>query len=202
MKKWTIVIIVFAVVFAAGLAIGYMKGRSPAPGGPATPVASPPPRLTPTPAPIPTASPAATPARTPLPTPVGTPGRPPVVTPTPAVPPPVSKGVSFSFAVTGITGTGLTRTVTALLRNTGTADAHNAWAKVEVFSQGARVSLSGSDFIRVDIGTLRAGESVSKQVDITFNVFDGLKIAQNGAQFVLTITSDEATQSFNYDYKP
>jgi hypothetical protein len=32
-----------------------------------------------------------------------------------------------------VSGTGLSRTVTAQITNVGTADAHNVWAKVEVF---------------------------------------------------------------------
>ena len=120
-----------------------------------------------------------------------------------ATPPPSpNKNVNFDFAITDISGTGLSRTVTAQVTNTGSADAHNAWAKVEVFSQGASIKLSNNDFLRVDIGIIKAGAAVTKQVTLQFSVLDGLMITQGGAQLVLTIYSDENTQTFNYDYKP
>lgn len=96
----------------------------------------------------------------------------------------------------------MSRTVTARITNVGGADAHNVWAKAEVFSQGARVKLGGSDSLRVDVGLLAAGATVSKQVELQFSLFDGLQIAQSGAQFTLTIYSDENTQTLTYDYKP
>ncbi len=122
--------------------------------------------------------------------------------PTIVTAPSPNKNVNFGFAITAVTGTGLSRTVTAQVTNTGSADAHNAWAKVEVFSQGARVRLSNNDFLRVDVGTIKAGTTVTEQVVLQFTLLDGLKITQSGAQFVMTIYSDENTQVFNYDYKP
>ena len=113
-----------------------------------------------------------------------------------------NKNVNFDFAITDINGTGLSRTVTSQVTNTGSTDAHNAWAKVEVFSQGASIKLSNSDFLRVDLGIIKAGTAVTKQVTLQFSLLDGLKITQSGAQLVLTIYSDENTQTFNYDYKP
>jgi hypothetical protein len=110
--------------------------------------------------------------------------------------------VQFSVGVTEISGSGLSRTVTALLGNTGTADAHNTWAKIEVFSSGNRIKVNGNDFARVDIGTLAAGSVVTKQVTLSFGLLDAPRLLQNGAQVVLTLTSDEATQTINYDYTP
>lgn len=56
--------------------------------------------------------------------------------------------------------------------------------------------------MRVDIGTLEAGAVVTRQVKLTVAAFDALKIARNGAKLVLTVYSDEHTQTFSYDYKP
>jgi len=130
----------------------------------------------------------------------------PVTTPEPAPSPsqPSSTGsnIVFEFAVTGISGNGLSRTISAQLTNTGTDDAHNVWAKVEVSSQDSRIRLSGEDFLRVDIGMLKGGTAVTKEVNIEFGILDGVKISQNGARFVLTVNSDENTQELYYDYQP
>lgn len=113
-----------------------------------------------------------------------------------------SANVNFALNITSITGTGLTRTVAAQITNTGTADAHNAWAKVEVSSGSSIIKVNGQDNIRVDIGTIKAGQTITKQVDLTFSVLDGLAVSQQGAHFSLTINSDERTQTLTYDYKP
>ncbi len=110
--------------------------------------------------------------------------------------------VEFEFNITGVSGEGLSRTISAQLTNSGTDDAHNVWAKVEVFSQDSRIKLSGEDFLRVDFGTLKGGTAVTKEVNIKFGIMDGLKISQNGARFVLTVNSDENTQELYYDYQP
>jgi len=130
-------------------------------------------------------------------------------TPSPTVPPPspsptvpLTADVKFELVVTDVSGTGLSRTITAQITNTGSSDAHNVWAKIEVSSQEARVKLDGQDYIRVDLGTIKAKETVTRQVTLNISAFDGLKIAMNGAQFVLTIYSDEHTQTLSYDYKP
>ena len=122
--------------------------------------------------------------------------------PPPSQPTPTGSNVEFEFAVTGVSGEGLSRTISAQLTNTGTGDAHNVWAKVEVFSQDSRIKVSGKDFIRVDIGMLKSGAAITKEVNIQFGIMDGLKIAQNGARFVLTMNSDEKTQELYYDYQP
>ena len=90
----------------------------------------------------------------------------------------------------------------AQLTNTGKDDTHNVWAKVEVFSQESRIKLSGEDFLRVDVGLLKNGAAVTKQVPIEFSLMDGLKISQNGARLVLTMNSDEKTQELYDDYQP
>jgi hypothetical protein len=138
-----------------------------------------------------------------------TPSSPPVTTTSPrppgtsaASPNGTGAKVTFDMMITGISGTGLSRTVTAQVINTGSSDAHNVWAKVEAFSQGQRVQISSQDYLRVDIGEIKAGATVKPQATLSFTLVDGLKIQQNGAQFQLTIYSDEKIQSLTYDYKP
>ncbi len=126
----------------------------------------------------------------------------PVPTPEPSPSPSTPMDVKFGFTVTEISGSGLSRTISAQLSNTGTNDAHNVSAKVEVFSQDSRVKLGGKESLSVDIGTLKASATVTKQVTLEFSVFDGLKIQQNGAKFVLTVYSDEKTETLYYDYSP
>ncbi len=109
---------------------------------------------------------------------------------------PASGNVNFELLNLSHTGSGLSYTVTADIANTGTSDAHNVWGKIEVFSGSSRIQVNGSDYLRVDIGTLKAGSTVTKQVPIEFSMADGLKMMQNGAEFVLTVTSDEKTQVF------
>ncbi|MFC1861340.1 hypothetical protein ACFLYL_03610 [Chloroflexota bacterium] len=140
------------------------------------------------------------PATTQIPVPQPAPA--PAPEPEPESPPDVLKEVKFEFAVTGITGSGLSRTISAQLTNTGNTDAHNVWAKVEVFSQDSRIKLGGADSLRVDIGTLKAGNLVIKDVVLEFSIFDGLKIQQNGAKFTLTVQSDEKSVTLYYDYTP
>lgn len=158
--------------------------------------------LIPSPSPAPSKpSPSPSP---PTPSPTPPPTRPLPTTPSPVPPPttPPTANVDFQPAVIGVSGTGLSRTVTAQITNTGSADAHNVWAKVEVFSQQTRVMLDGKDYLRVDAGTLPAKTSVTKQATLNISILDGLRIQANGAQFVLTIYSDERTQTLTYDYKP
>lgn len=89
-----------------------------------------------------------------------------------------------------------------LITNNGTADAHNVWVKSEVLSQQQKILLSGQDSLRLDIGAIKAGTTITSEVNLSFNLLDGLRIQQNGARFVLTVNSDERTQTLNYDYTP
>ncbi|MFC2013810.1 hypothetical protein ACFLU8_02890 [Chloroflexota bacterium] len=122
--------------------------------------------------------------------------------PTPSIPPSQNGEVKFEFAVTDISGSGLSRTITAQVTNTGDIDAHNVWGKVEVFSQGSMIKLGSKEFLRIDIGTITYGGTATTEVTLSFGLTDGLKILQNGATFVLTIYSDELTETFSYDYSP
>ena len=177
-----LVIVSILLVIALLVIVGFMTGFIPWQHETPPPTISPVPQPTPSPGPVP--------APIPLPTPM------------PSSLPSQSGDVKFGFAVTDITGSGVSRTVTAQVTNTGSADAHNVWAKVEAFSGGSRVRLSGQDYLRVDIGTLKAGGNVTKQVALSFSIADGLKIAQQGVHLELTMLSDGHSETFAYDYKP
>lgn len=113
-----------------------------------------------------------------------------------------TEGVNFEIAIGSISGSGLSRTVTADISNTGTQDAHDVWLKLEVSSKQKRILLNGREALSVDIGTLPANTSVTKQATLTFSIGDGLQIKMNGAEFTLTISSTERTQTMSQFYKP
>jgi len=138
----------------------------------------------------------------PLPVPVPTPTPTPSPAPSPSPSPSPGVSVVFGFAITDISGSGFSRTITAQVSNSGQADAHNVWAEVQVFSGGSKVKVSGQDYLRVDIGILKSGEIAQRQVTVSFSFTDGLKISQNGATFKITLHSDEHTETFSYDYAP
>lgn len=114
-----------------------------------------------------------------------------------------NSGVTFSAAITGISGTDLTsRAINAQLTNTGTADAHNVSARVDVISQGSQIRLNGQNYLTQSFGTLKTGSTVAIQETISVSITEGLKILQNGAVVILTISSDEKTQTVSYNYQP
>ena len=138
-------------------------------------------------------------------------------TPSPSLPasrttlaqsPKSTANVSFSVNVPSVTISGITSVdITADLTNTGTDEAHNVLTTVEVLYQGAPVAISvdgspAEDRTTISLGNIAAGQTVEKKLHITFGLFDGLGISQNGASFNLTITSDEKTETISYDYKP
>ena len=108
----------------------------------------------------------------------------------------------FEVKLTDITGSGTSREVTAHLTNSSKGDVHNVKAKVEGFCQDSRLKVCGKDCIEEDLGDIKAGETVSKRSKVQLGFLDCLKIAKNGARLVVTITSDESTQSFNFDHNP
>jgi hypothetical protein len=128
--------------------------------------------------------------------------KPPVTSPAVQSPSPVPGNVDFTFFVFPPTGSGFSRTFSSDITNTGNIDAHNVWVKVEASSGGTRVPVNGQDFLRVDIGTIKVGATARQETTIEFSLADGLKIMQSGAQFVLTVISDEKTQAFSYNYTP
>ena len=101
-----------------------------------------------------------------------------------------------------ISGSGLSRTVTAQLTNTGTADATNVVARVEVFSGGALEKIHGKPAEVVMVGTLPAGQTVQRQVPLSFGLLDGFRITRQGAKVVVTVLSDQARKTFETEYRP
>jgi hypothetical protein len=111
--------------------------------------------------------------------------------------------VNFDLKITNFAVSSMNSgTVDAQITNTGTGDAHNVWVKVEVISQGSIVKVGGQDYLRKDLGIVKAGQSLTSQVVINVSLADGMKIAQSGATFRLTVYSDEKTQTLNYDFHP
>ncbi|MDZ4247411.1 MAG: hypothetical protein U1D67_09870 [Dehalococcoidia bacterium] len=202
MPKVPMVIALLLIIAVVVIAVNRTNGNKGKPGNTVIPTPSPA-VVTATPS-SPTPLPLPSPARTEEPGFTGTPV--PTVTKVPATPPvpaPTQPGnVKFSIDISAITGSGFSRNVTARVANTGSADAHGVWGKVEVMSQGSRVKLNGQDFLRTDIGTLKAGETATREIAISFSLSDGLKMAQGGADFVLTIISDENTETYLYKYTP
>ncbi len=178
-----LVIVIIAAIVVSYFAFGYLPWEPAAPSN----VTTPPPVTTSNPAP--TTSPKPTQAATAKPVP------PPTTTP-------LAKAVIFEFNITDVTGSGLSRTVTAQIKNSGQADAHKTWAKVEGFSGTTRIKLGGQDYLRIDLGTIGARQALDRQVTLSFSIMDGLKLSQSGATFKLTITSDERTDTLTYDYAP
>ncbi|MDP2917391.1 MAG: hypothetical protein Q8O16_05615 [Dehalococcoidia bacterium] len=146
-----------------------------------------------------------TPAPKPPPATITAPIAPAPTTPAPALPPgapPTMKVGIFEFTIKEMGGSGLSRTITAQITNTSTSDANNVQVKMEVFSQQQRIMLSGQDYLMEDLGTVKAKTSVTRQINISLSLADGMKVAQGGgARFVLTVSSDKGTETLNYDYK-
>jgi len=126
----------------------------------------------------------------------------PTVSPTPTPPPTRTADVRFEFAVSGVTGSGLTRTITAQLTNSGTADAHNVWVKAEAFyARGTR---------QAEWPGLLARRRRDRQVGRNRDTRNHGEYWRPGraqghaerATFTLTVYSDEATQALNYEYRP
>jgi hypothetical protein len=115
---------------------------------------------------------------------------------------PAVNDVSFILNVTGVSGTDLSRTVSAEITNQGSIDAQNTRVKIEVFSNGSRVEINREEFLTKNLGTLGAGVPVTSEVSLSFSPIDGAKILLKGATFNLTIYSDQKTQNFSYDYNP
>ena len=135
----------------------------------------------------------------PIPSPLPSPNP---ASPTPSISPSQNGEVKFELAVIDISGSGLSRTITAQVTNTGNTDAHNVWGKVQVFSQDSLIKLGGKEFLRVDVGTIATGDTLTTEPTLSFGLTDGLKISQNGVTVVLTIYSDELTETFSYEYSP
>ncbi|MBI2853428.1 MAG: hypothetical protein HYX87_00725 [Chloroflexi bacterium] len=111
--------------------------------------------------------------------------------------------MAFEVKIANISGSGLSRTVTAEITNTGKKDVCNAWAQVEVFSDGLKMMIDGQGHVRQDLGDIAGKKTVTKQATLRFGLLDGLRMQQAGARIVLTIGSGSVPeQTFNYDYRP
>jgi cytoskeletal protein RodZ len=116
---------------------------------------------------------------------------------------PEPQDVSFTMGVSSFRISGATSgTVVAQIVNTGSVDAHNAWIKVEIYTQDTLVKVDGEDFFRKDLGTIKAGSTITPQATINVSLGDGLRILANGARFELTIFCDEGSQSVSYTITP
>lgn len=117
-----------------------------------------------------------------------------------------SADVRFSPEITDISGENLSRTITAKLTNSGTSDAHNVRARVEVFSLANRIKIKTDgierEYLEKKLGTIKAGTTVTVRETVSISVFDSWKISRDGAVVSLTIYSDEATRTTSYEYKP
>jgi hypothetical protein len=109
---------------------------------------------------------------------------------------------NFEARIVDISGDGLTRQVTAELLNKMAEDVHNTIVKLEVTSGGSVIKLNGKEYLEVDLGTIKSGETVQSTMEISLGFFDGLKITQNGAVLYLTVKSDEVTETVKYEYQP
>jgi hypothetical protein len=111
--------------------------------------------------------------------------------------------VVFKLNITAVDNTGLTsRNITGQITNTGNVDAHNVTAKAQVLSQGSVVKVNNQDYITQFIGTVKAGETVSETMSLSFNIMDVGRLTQSGATVNLSVISDEKTQTFTYNFQP
>jgi hypothetical protein len=153
-----------------------------------------------TPVQNPATSPAVSPAAPPVPS-VLSPSTAPVPSNSNATA--ASPAVDFNVNIGAVENTGLTsRKITGQITNTGTVDAHNVTAKVQVFCQGSLVKINNQDFITQPFGTIKAGDTVSQGISVSFSILDAGRLTQNGATVNLTITSDETTRTFSYNIQP
>jgi hypothetical protein len=73
-----------------------------------------------------------------------------------------------------------------------------------VISGGKQITItsSGQTSVSQTLGTIKAGQTIDTQLNLTFALVDGWTLTQNGATVSLIITSDEKTQTIKYDFKP
>jgi len=193
------IILVIGLIIIIGSVIGFIPWHQDTPAETvvsSTPEPRPTPSIESTPTQTVEPAPALQPTSSAIPEPVTT------SEPTTASNPPPDQNeyVKFNFAVTDISGSGLSRTIVAEITNTGTMDAHNVWYKVEITSADSKIKLNGEEYLRVDIGTLKNGDTVKSELTISVSITDGLKIASNGFRLILTMNSDEHSETLYYDY--
>ncbi len=120
-----------------------------------------------------------------------------------ATPTASAEGVNFEASFSDLTGSMFDYTAKARLTNTGTADAHNVQARVELlFGQDQHLRMNGQDYLLEDIGTLAAGQSFERQEKIALDSGDAISAWLSGGKVTvrITVTSTERTQVITYDY--
>jgi hypothetical protein len=115
-----------------------------------------------------------------------------------------SSGVTFKIEITSVAFSGLNVNVGVRLTNSGSVDANNVQAKVELFSGSVRVKINGQDFIQENLGTLSAGQSLDQQENLSISATDAVALLMGGGNVTikLTISSDEGTQQISQNYHP
>lgn len=113
----------------------------------------------------------------------------------------VPQDVKFTPAITGITGSGLTRTVTAQLTNTGNITTHNTRVQVKAFCDDKVVKLNGMESITLNVDIIKAGETLIRSLPVSLSPFAAVKLARNGGRLEFTITSDEGSETVNYELR-
>ena len=113
-----------------------------------------------------------------------------------------NKDVNFSLKIISMSNSGFNYTATAEISNTGTTDAHNVRAEVEVFSQGSRIKVNGQNSLSITLGNITSSATLTTQAKLSFSVTDGPKILKNGATFKITVYSDEKTQTITLASQP
>jgi hypothetical protein len=184
----TVVIIVSAFIFINNFVhiVQNSAAASPTPASSSSTIASTVPPVS--------ISPLTPKASTPLPNPF------PAATPTSA-PIPVQT-INIGLDIVSVEGSGFSRIVTGHLTNSGTVDLHNSVLKIEIFSNGKPIKNDSQTYVEKAFNTIKAGTSVTDVVAIKLGLIDGINVQNNGANFLLTFTSDEKTQTFTYQYVP
>lgn len=127
--------------------------------------------------------------------------------PTPTTPPPgpastpgggtVAPLVDFQLTFQ-ISGSGFGRTVNASLTNTGTVNAHNVTATLQLWAGSSRIKVNGQDMLVEDLGDLVAGATVSRTINITVSFLDGIKLQSSGGTITVDVVSDEGSKQFQF----
>ena len=107
------------------------------------------------------------------------------------------------MAIMGVALSGLDLTVSARFTNSGTADAHNVQARVELFSGNQRVKINGQDYMQDSLGALAIGQVLERQEKLSLTAGDLIALLTGSKVTIkLAVSSDEITQEISYDYSP
>jgi hypothetical protein len=78
----------------------------------------------------------------------------------------------------------------------------SGFSRIVIFSNGKPIKNDSQTYVEKAFNTIKAGTSVTDVVAIKLGLIDGINVQNNGANFLLTFTSDEKTQTFTYQYVP